>query len=309
MTFKLYTKLSLGILFSSILLIIGVNYLWNPYGLFGNVKGKEIKIIEYEKSSKYLMSFNYIPQNFEGLLVGPSLSANLNTKNIKDYKIYNISMAGANISELKMAVNNVIKFGNLKFIIFCLDPYLTKDYGMKSSQINIKEYWGSLGSINTIKLLKANLNKKKQFEDSTYGYNNFNLKKKKLEPKEEMLKSLEKIKSGKSKFYDLNEKALKEMHELIKYAESKNIKLFAYIYPRYYEVYNLQKEKYDVIYKKQTSLFNNNLTFFNFNDSKFDKLRKNYNSYSDGSHLSDNGAKMVLEEIEFQLNKYYKSNK
>lgn len=180
MTSKLYTKISLGILFSFILLIVGVNYLWNPYGLFGNVKGKEIKIIDYEKSSKYLMSFNYIPQNFEGLLVGPSLSANLNTKNIKDYKIYNISMNGANISELKMAVDNVIKYGNLKFIIFCLDPYITKDYGMKSSQINVKEYWGTLGSINTLKLLNASLSKKKQFEDSSYGYNNFNLKRRNL---------------------------------------------------------------------------------------------------------------------------------
>lgn len=124
-----------------------------------------------------------------------------------------------------------------------------------------------------------------------------------------MIRGLKKIKSGKSEFYGLNESALKEMNELVKYAESKDIKLFAYIYPRYYEVYNLQKEKYDAIYEKQISLFNDNLTLFNFNDSKFDILRKDYYSYSDGSHLSDKGAKIVLKEIETQLNKYYKSDK
>ena len=50
---------------ASLLLILGVvsiNVYINEFGLFGNVKGKEYRVHTYEKTTKYLFSYNYIPE-------------------------------------------------------------------------------------------------------------------------------------------------------------------------------------------------------------------------------------------------------
>jgi len=152
MTFKKYFYGTIGVSLCIIISIIAFNIYMNEYGLFGNAKGKSIKIWHDERTSKYLLSYNYIPANFEGILIGPSVSVNLNTKKINDFKIYNASLNGGNISELKYIADNIIQRGNLKFIIICLYPYMTKDHGRKTSSIDPREYWGSLGSKQALEL-------------------------------------------------------------------------------------------------------------------------------------------------------------
>ena len=178
MTFKKFFYSSVLISICIITAIVLFNVYVNEYGLFGNTKGMSINIWNNERTSKYLLSFNYIPTNFEGILIGPSVSDNLDTKKISGFKIYNASIDGGNISELKYIVENVIQRGNLKFIIICLSPYITKDHGPKTSDISQQKYWGALGSkeilyrylykLFTILGLRYDI-----YND--YGYMNFNL--------------------------------------------------------------------------------------------------------------------------------------
>ncbi len=132
------------------------NFLADDFGLFWSHGPKRIWTLE--KSTKYLMSFRYIPRKFDGLLVGPSFSDGLmDTHRIHGYQIYNLSMDGANATELSIATTNALERGNFRFMIICLDPYLTKDSGIKGAQINAKEYWGSLFSLLPLKMLEAKL--------------------------------------------------------------------------------------------------------------------------------------------------------
>ena len=57
----------------------------------------------------------------------------MDTKKLTGYKIYNLSMTGANFSELKYAIDNILSYGSIKLFIICLDPYITKDSGTKSA--------------------------------------------------------------------------------------------------------------------------------------------------------------------------------
>src|ERR1700712_5296696 len=112
-----YTIISLVI----VGLIAGLNYYIDIYGLF---RGKKDRVMYInERTSKYLFSMRYIPENFEGFIIGPSLSANLNPEAIRSYKVYNASIMGANISELNYLVDNLIEKGKMKFAIICLGPY------------------------------------------------------------------------------------------------------------------------------------------------------------------------------------------
>src|SRR5688500_16644008 len=79
--------------FISAIALAGVNIWIDIYGLFLPVKGREIQVYNNDRISKYLLSYRYIPQNFNVAILGTSLSANLDVTvyNRKQnlFKIYN----------------------------------------------------------------------------------------------------------------------------------------------------------------------------------------------------------------------------
>lgn len=263
---------------------------------------------------KHLFSFKYIPENFDGILVGPSLSdIMMDTKRIKSHKIYNLSMNAANISELKIVIDNVLDFGDIKTMIICIDPYITKNSGMKSSQINSKEYIGSLGSIFSIKhfYTKYIYNKKEndEFFDSYWGYINNKHNTKDLNSTEEINKVVESLDSKK---YDLSslaidERAYNELDKVLKKVRDKNINLIVYHYPTPYRILNHPLyAKYYKEYRKNIDKLTNSIEVIDMTSMDYRYISDNDDSYSDRGHLSEKGAYKVLEKKLNEDKKYAK---
>ena len=105
-------------------LFVLVNVYVDIYGLF--LGRKDRRVFTNERTSKYLLSQRYIPENYDGFIIGPSLSDNLNPVHIPGYKVYNASIMGANISELHHLIDKIVQHGHMKVAIFCLDPYLDR---------------------------------------------------------------------------------------------------------------------------------------------------------------------------------------
>jgi len=69
-----------------------LNYRINAFGLFGDVRGKVYRsYLNQDREAKYLYSLNYIPSNFNGILVGSSISGNWDTGGIQSARTYNLS--------------------------------------------------------------------------------------------------------------------------------------------------------------------------------------------------------------------------
>ena len=180
--YKLFVFKYLGWSLVILVLLVSVNLWIDLYGLFWRTGKDGINIYSDERTTKYLLAHRYVPLNFDAYILGPSLSANLNTKEIAKYKIYNMSMMGANITEQREVLNKAMERSTPKFVIICLHPYLTADHGMKTGMINSREYYGAIGSVSLYKayLLKLIRNldlmpgkyPKDQFND--YGYNYYN---------------------------------------------------------------------------------------------------------------------------------------
>lgn len=311
MTFKKYFYGTIGVSLCIILSIIAFNIYMNEYGLFGNAKGKSIKIWHDERTSKYLLSYNYIPANFEGILIGPSVSANLNTKNIKEFKIYNASLNGGNISELKYITDNIIQRGNLKFIIICLCPYMTKDHGRKTSSIDPREYWGSLGSKQALELYIDKLFRKLGFRHhdryNDYGYNNYNLLKEKsnIKPAKELQNTIDKENPQETanKVETMDEIAFTELVQLVNAARGKKIQIFGFYYPYYIEKYN--EAAYTSYKDKIDKIFTNQDFIWNMNSEEYVNFRSDLSNYYDKGHLSWKGADILLKEINNKLSMFY----
>ena len=54
--------------------LAGANRLVNRYGVFGDVRGRQLVVGENDRTTKYLFARNYIPSNFDGLLLGSSIT-------------------------------------------------------------------------------------------------------------------------------------------------------------------------------------------------------------------------------------------
>lgn len=294
-----------SVLFLSLILIgfqILVNYYIDLYGLFRDSKGRSISLYSDERTSKYLLAYNYIPSNFEALWIGPSLSANINTKLIPGPRIYNLSMMGANITEQRIVAEKVMEKANLKFAIICLHPYLTMDHGLKTGMINPKEYNGAMGSVSlykgyTMRFIRENellpeKFPKDQFND--FGYNNYN----DLYGSDDVKGTIAKeLMSMKTEPVPLDSAALEELAKLCSAFQSKGTKVYGYFHPLPFEIMEKNRKNYQV-YEQTIRQSLPGVTIADFNTSQYDSFTKDYSNFIDHGHLSYRGQLKLIRQIQ-----------
>ncbi len=293
-----------SLLFSALAIasLVLINFQIDLFGLFHSTKGKSLSIFDDERGSKYLLAHRYVPENFDGYILGPSLSANINPKQIKDLKLYNLSMMGANITEQKAVLEKALERGTPKVVILCLHPYLTVDHGMKTKSINRKQYYGALGSVGLYKTyafaLVRNFNlmpakfPKEQFND--YGYNNYNdfLKVKSVENKiNDQLKRPDAIKTS------IDSVAWVEFNQVIQECVSKQIKIVAYFHPLPFPLYDKFRNSLSIYKDVVEGALKGNATILDFNEAKYEFFTKDLSNYIDHGHLSEKGQTFLLPEI------------
>ena len=281
---------------------VAANYAIDLYGLFHNVKGRSISIYSDERTTKYLLAHNYVPYNFEAYIIGPSLSANLNPKEIADHKIYNLSMMGANITEEKAVVEKAMEKSKPRFVILCLHPYLTADHGMKTGMINSREYYGALGSVSLCKsyLLKFirdhDLMPSKfpadQFND--YGCNHYNSLLQKIPVEEKIKEQLAEQGAVKG---DIDAVAYAEFGELIDDFQRNKVEIIAYFHPLPFLIHERFKSTLDSYQDRMTRTLKGKATLIDFNSPQYHFFTKDLGNYIDHGHFSDQGQAFVLREI------------
>ena len=126
MTFNIGSKKWL-VLFSVILMgvttsLVTANYFIDYYGLFRGTEGKKLIPNDNFRLAKYLYSYNYIPVNYDGMLIGTSSSMNLDSSKIVNRNVYNLSLDGANISEQKLIADMAMSKGQFSLIVLTIHP-------------------------------------------------------------------------------------------------------------------------------------------------------------------------------------------
>ena len=302
MTFKAFFIRSLVISLSIVVFVVSFNFTRNEYGLFGDVKGKSIKIYGDERTSKYLLSFNYIPSNFDGLLIGSSVSDNIDTKEFVGSRIYNASINGTTVAELKILVDNVLAKGSLKCVIISLYPILTASDEKRTNRMVESEYWGSLGSINTLdfyrrKFLISSGRMYDYFND--YGRYNYNLRKagrdsaRLIEQKAAGMKPDETI--------SVNERACTELDAMLKTLRATGTTIFAYYHPIPQDYFALYEKSYKSYQEKINAFFDPTDILWDYNTAEFIDFRKDYTNYCDEVHLSQKGIDYITRDINTKL--------
>jgi hypothetical protein len=298
--------LSIGVaVLGPILALIAYDLASDDFGLFWSSSPK--RIWDLEKTSKYLLSYRYVPRHFDALLIGPSYSDGfMDTRMLTGYRVYNMSMDGANASELRVAVSNALRHGHFRFIVICLSPYITKDSGIKGSQINNKEYWGSLFSLLPLQIMSAKWHNYWYPEndlrrDSTWGdanlirpiytWQTFT----RIEADDPLEKELH-----------VDPTAYGDLGNIVAAAHGAGVRVFAYYFPN--SVWRSQTAVASGEWMRYQQRIGGLFTapgdvVWDMMTPAYQALRADAACYTDG-HLSAAGARLVLQDIKHHLDEH-----
>lgn len=275
--------------------IVLFNFAMNEYGLFGDVTGRSIKIWHNDRTSKYLLSFNYIPVNFDGILMGPSVSTNIDVKRLSGYKFYNISLGGGNVTELKYIADNAIIRGKMKALIICLYPYMTKNSGRKTTYIDPHEFWGALGSREILNLYISKILIQYGMSPDFFDDHGSWL----VKGPETAGQPFQDRRIKPEDMLHIDANAYRELSEIVRLARNKGIRIFGYYYPFQYG--KLDTAGFRIYQQRINCLFNKRDVIWDLNTNEYMFFKMNQTNYNVTGHLSAKGAEFILKDIQGKI--------
>ena len=271
--------------------IVASNYYLDFYGIFGDSEGRELRVYTNDRLSKYLLSFNYIPSNFDGLLIGSSVTESYNLTKTDNVRIYNASVFAANVTEAKLIADNVFSVAPMKIVIFSMNPYLTFRHGILTNDMLPREKWRALFSTQALTTQAVALIYSLFGKWSTvdaWGKKRLPID---INP-ETQWPNL-----NHSAYLRTNEDAFDEYENLIKTARLQGARVIGFNPPMYSKKYQLEKDLYDSYARRASSIFMPNEQIIDFMASKYDTYNNNSLYFIDGYHLSDVGVEFFSSEL------------
>ena len=281
-----------GFVITTVLLlasIVASNYYLDFYGIYGDSKGRELRVYTNDRLSKYLLSLNYIPANFDGLLIGSSLTESYDLTKVDNFRIYNASFSAANVTEEKIIADNVFSAAPMKLVIFSMNPYITSRHGTLTNSMLPREKWRALFSTQALITQAAAL----LYSLFGIGSTTDSWGKKRLpidsNPENQWPDLHQNIST--------NEDAFGEYENLIKTARLQGARVIGFNPPMYSKKYQLGKDLYDSYTRRASSIFMPNEQIIDFMASKYDTYNNNSLYFTDGYHLSSVGSEFFSSEL------------
>ena len=287
-----------------LLVIVGVNWYLDIYGLFRPVNNRKLPVYHAERISKYLLSYRYIPQNFNTVLLGTSLSDNLDFSLHNDtdsaQKIYNASMMGANIAEIRPLVSNLLT-GGVRHFVICVSPYLTKNYGSKEVEFDGKLYYGALGSknlyetyvvgaIRQLSLMPSKFPKNQIDANGVNDYGSFfAVGDVEQRIKRELTENTDAIKTDAA--------ALAAFEAMIQELRRNQVKTLIYFHPVPYAIFKKKENDFSNFQQKMRAIIQDDQSIINLNSENFKSFTADFTNYIDHAHLSKKGQARIVDTL------------
>lgn len=278
------------------------------FGLHGLRENDKVRVYGEERFSKYLMSFHYIPQHFDGMILGPSLSANLDPEPFPDGNYFNASIMGARMNTiLSLATNVIANNGGIKKAIVCIHPYVTNDTGAaETDYMKPDTYWKAYGSRNLLRVYGLGLIRRfniwpEKYPKNQYKTNGCNQFEGLFRVDDLAGRIEEEIGIINNSDFEIGASQRLAFEKLLTLLEQNDIQTFIYFHPVPFPIYQAHQDKLDEFWNEMLSTIQGQKerTFHahNFNDPNFSGFSNDFTNYVDHGHLSKKGQKTLMGEI------------
>jgi len=282
--------------------LVGANFLLSyaldVYGILRDPHGRKLATSTFhlpmtdDRIFKYMLNQRYVPSNFDGLLIGSSSSENWDTDLIHSFRIYNESLVGDSASEEKILVDQLPAAAHFRVAICALSPFIFSKHYLKHGlgQVTRREAFGSLNSLGE-EAAKVIADLRQQ--QSTFfpnGSRSF--------PDEEPIKKGAHEELG-AEYFDIDPQAMADYRSLIQTLQAHGAKIVYVAPPIYLPIYGDRTEFQRSLERIQAQLPPGPV--INFTDPEYTAFNNDPKNFSDGFHLSPNGAieisKMLNERL------------
>ncbi|MCB1558092.1 MAG: hypothetical protein KDJ50_04120 [Alphaproteobacteria bacterium] len=293
---------------------VGLNYALNDFGLWRD-HAMPNQLYGDPLTAKYLLSQRAIPLHFDSLLIGPSVSANVDVGNIASLEMYNLSVQGTNILRIRPTLEAFLENNKRPgTLVFCLYPYFTNNLKLVPSRAYDDPERSALFS--TIPL-HAYLSRAGRYFSGEAAYDKSSrgmidiseVRKDHRPPYAEFAKKQDKkiaalIAQPAFTPHDkiIDPEAYKALAEVIESARLKGYRIVAYYYPLNYRDFTIRQLNGEWPYFQQemNKLFLDRDVVLDFNTSAYDDIRKSETAYMD-NHLNRLGADRFAEVLDDAL--------
>jgi hypothetical protein len=273
---------------------LALNYRINAFGLFGDVRGKTYRSYITEREAKYLFSFNYIPANFDGILLGNSVTRNWDTRKIEGARTYNLSIDGAYITEEKILAENVFAHKGMHLVLFCVWPSMVINHGRKTAYMQPADYWSALGSSQLFReYVYRILGHSGSRKNDEFGVDDYSDLERNADP------AKVEYRLSHPKAIILDETAFAEYRALLDEARINGARIVAFVPPHYAPVWNAPD--YEAFLARMKSLFRPEEKVVDFNDRQYEQFRNSPDNFYDGVHVSGKAADFLASELSSRL--------
>lgn len=271
----------------AVVAIAGINYYVDFYDLFQPERHAPVRIYSNERTGKYLLTMQYVPRNFDGILVGSSVSDNWPVTAVDGLRIYNTSLSGGNASEERLLVENVLRTVPPKLAIICIHPYLTATHGRKSAHMVPSDYWGSLGSLTLLReYIGAFLTRQRHAPPvvDANGLSDFEVGELR-DPRILAMRDRAKA-DGASRPLEVDAAGVEDFATILSDLRQKGVRLVGFIPPTYAPELQAHSAEYQQYFAIIRALFHEDEPVFDFNTPDYRKYTEDAGTFFDGAHLT-----------------------
>jgi hypothetical protein len=278
--------------------LVGFNITVDVYGLYHSAKGQRLVVHGDSRVAKYLFNQRYVPENFNTVLLGSSISANWDLTAIEGLRVYNDSVNGGNIIEEKAILESALSRKGISNVLLLVHPALTYSHDYKTVDLNPRLKLSALGSLSLWEaykdVLKIRLRRARLMFDYA-GTENFGVVPKQLNS---TMKALWRPGGD----FDVDPIALAAYRDVIATLHARRINI-VFIVPPTFEDLLRQKpgafERYIRLIQANASPADK---WIDFTSEAYAGLQKVRSNFEDGSHLVPQTARQVVSFVNAALN-------
>jgi hypothetical protein len=276
--------------------LVLVNVRLDIYGLYRDTHGRHLPIYDSERRGKYLLTQHYVPDNFEALLLGSSVSSNWNTGALTAYRIYNQSTDGGNISEEKLLFEEYLRSRTPKAVIYVLHPYMTDAHGLSADEMNEREIRATLASTSLLRAYKALFSIKRR-----HGHADWDDVGTEVGQGQDLPRPLNPVLTRimtSDGDVAVDPVALDELRSIIATSHARGVRLVAVVPPTAAWILEPHRARLDGFVTRMRPLFSPQDTIIDLHGPSYAEFRADRSNYRDGVHLSKKGADAVIGTID-----------
>jgi hypothetical protein len=279
-------------------LVVGFNVAFDPYGLYHDTRGRRLTVYGDPRVAKYLLNVRYVPDNFNAILIGSSMSANWDMTGVEKLRFYNESLDGGNVVEDKAVVEPALSKPGITVAALIVHPYFTHSHDFETVRLEPSLRSSALGSENLLNaykdIVRVRLHRAHQLNDYA-GTEQFETVPPQLNP------TLRRMMRPGTPF-EVDPIALAAYRDLVAELRAHHVRMIFIVPPVFEDLLRAQQTAFqDYAQLIEANMASQDL-LIDFTSEEFADFRKNRANFGDGIHLFKNSAAVVVSRINARIN-------